>query len=606
MSSIKEMRYKDESPDKTVARLKEILKKHGIRVEENWKRKSSVGTYSLRLCIKGTNIGQNGKGMTKDFALASAYAEFFERYQNGVMVFRQEKPSEEFPFVYASDEICMTAKQLANENNQFIERLYKSNISEKERSKVNQENFLKELFNENELLVDRKEKYISLPYYSVNKKDVVHLPHVLSCHLCGTNGMCAGNTPEEAIIEGISEVLERYVSMQLIYQRPTLPEVPKKYLEKYPKVYQMLEKLENNDKYIYKLLDCSLGGKYPVAGLAIIQKNTGKFGFKLGAHPDYGIAMERCFTEASQGMDIYEYAKGCLFDFKNHEIELDENVKEFVDTTIAVLPYQLFGQKYTYPFTEMADVSKMNNKEILQYLVKSIQKQGYDILVRNVSVFGFPSYRIIIPGMNEIMHSSMGGRFNMFETIEYLLKDFKRINLDNITRVIEMMEKLINEAGYQHLASFISIKDASKLKFDHIGLGAKYFLSLCYIMDKKYEKAEELLEEIMFMTENLGINTKEELSLIKAVYYYNSAMNKIKKHEEVMYYMHLLFTEDIVNKIEFIFKERKNILINSYDITQEDYVDNDDAYYLPYMKELRKMQKENPINQIEIKSIFEN
>ena len=66
-----------------------------LEVEENWKKKSSVNTYSLRLCIKGTNIGQNGKGMTKEFALASAYAEFLERYQNGILVFRQEKPTEE-------------------------------------------------------------------------------------------------------------------------------------------------------------------------------------------------------------------------------------------------------------------------------------------------------------------------------------------------------------------------------------------------------------------------------------------------------------------------------------------------------------------------------
>ena len=88
MSDLQQMRYKETSPQKTVKRIKEILKNNNVEVEENWTKKSSVNTYSLRLCIKGTNLGQNGKGMTKDFALASAYAEFLERYQNGMLVFR--------------------------------------------------------------------------------------------------------------------------------------------------------------------------------------------------------------------------------------------------------------------------------------------------------------------------------------------------------------------------------------------------------------------------------------------------------------------------------------------------------------------------------------
>ena len=104
MSNLQEMRYKETSPENTVKRIKEILKKNNIEVEENWTKKSSVGTYSLRVCIKGTNLGQNGKGMTKEFALASGYAEFLERYQNGMLVFRTEKPSIEFPFLYSADE----------------------------------------------------------------------------------------------------------------------------------------------------------------------------------------------------------------------------------------------------------------------------------------------------------------------------------------------------------------------------------------------------------------------------------------------------------------------------------------------------------------------
>lgn len=297
MSVLQEMRYKETTPDKTVKRIKEILKQHGVEVEENWTKKSSVGTYSLRVCVKGTNIGQNGKGMTKEFAMASAYAEFLERYQNGVLVFRAEKPSEEFPFVYSADEKKLGVSELAEQNDSFIEQIFKDNAEEYS----DKEKLLEEI-------LGKESSTICLPHYSVRDNKVVYIPHVLSCHLIGTNGMCAGNGPEEAIIEGISEILERYVSMQLIYQRVALPEIPDSYLEKFPKVKNLMEKLRKKEGYVCRLLDCSFGGKYPVAGLLILQKNTGRFGFKLGAHPDYGIAMERCFTEASQGMDIYDYA----------------------------------------------------------------------------------------------------------------------------------------------------------------------------------------------------------------------------------------------------------------------------------------------------------
>ena len=77
-------RYKDKNPIETVNNIKNILSKLGVRIEET-EIESGVGTYSTQ--IKGyyndTFIGfSNGKGSTKEFALASGYAEFMERIQN--------------------------------------------------------------------------------------------------------------------------------------------------------------------------------------------------------------------------------------------------------------------------------------------------------------------------------------------------------------------------------------------------------------------------------------------------------------------------------------------------------------------------------------------
>ncbi len=592
MSELQERRYKETTPDKTVKRIKKILKDNGVEIEENWAKKSKVGTYSLRVCIKGTNIGQNGKGMTKDFALASGYAEFLERYQNGIMVFRQEKETEEFPFVYSADEKELTVKEIVEQNDSFIQNIFENN----KEGYTDKEEFLTQVLGE--------EKIKCLPHYSVRDNKIMYVPHVLSCHLCGTNGMCAGNSLEEAMIEGISEILERHVTMQLIFKRASFPEIPDSYLEKFPKVKNMLEMLRKKKNYTCKLLDCSFGGKYPVAALVMIQKNTGRFGFKLGAHPDYGIAMERCFTEASQGMDIFNYAQGCMFDFKNEEIDKEENIREFIDSNVATIPYQSFSKEKSYKFVEADDVSELNNRQILNKLINSILQEGYDILVRDVSTLGFPSCRIMIPGMTEVNHAPMGGRFQSFEQLEYILKDLNRINLKNIDKVIEMLETQIYEIGYNSLYMFMNIKDTSLMPCEDIGNGLKYFLAICYIMKGDYEKAEKILEDILFIAQNIAPQSLTTM-LLKSVYFYTSAMNRLNNHEESMDYINLLFDKEIADVIDESFREQEKIIIKHYPIKAEDYVENDDSYYLPFMKKLRQAQKDNIINQMNLNNLFQ-
>ena len=602
MSTLQERRYKEVEPKETVKRLKKLLQEVGIEVEEKWKDESSVGTYSLRLCIKGTDMGQNGKGMTKEFAMASAYAEFFERFQNGLFRFRMEKPTKEIPFSNSPDEKRITVDELLKENNPIFKNILNQNGKGK-CSENEQKEYLKTILNEKSNLV-KQEEYISLPYYDVRQKNIVHIPDRLFSYLYDTNGMCAGNSAEEALIEGISEILERHIGIRIFKEKITLPEIEMSYIEKFPKVKEMVKKLRKNNKYWFKLVDCSLGGKYPVAGLYIIEKNTGRFGFKLGAHPDYGIAMERCFTEAAQGRDIYEYARTCLFDFSEGEQNKSKNILEFLYTDLSAVPYQVIGKKPTYRFTQMPDVSNLTNKEILKQLVNRILDNGYDILVRNVSYLGFPAFSIAIPGMSELSFDPNATYFNIFITMQEILKNMKNITLNNIKEVIKIMETIVNDIGYEKLSFFISIKDTDALPCEKLGMGARYFLGICYIMNQEYKKAVSILEDLSFMVDNILEETLEK-SFVKAVYLYASAMNQLHNHEETMYYIRILFEEEIANMIDISFKDRNNILINHYAITEDDYTDNDDSCYLPFMKKLREAQRDSKIKQIENKEIFQ-
>ncbi len=603
MSDLQNRRYKEVSPEETVKRLKKILKDLKIDVEEKWSKRSSVDTYSVRICIKGTDIGQNGKGMTKEFAMASGYAEFFERLQNGMLRFRIEKPTEELPFSSSPDEKHLTVEELMENNNSFLENIIKVNNYE-DKTKEEKIKFMKYVFNDESDLVD-KEDYVSLPYYSLKNKDIEYIPDRLFSYLYNSNGMCAGNSMEEALIEGLSEILERYVNLQILKRRLTLPEIPDSYISKFPKVKNMMEKLKQMNGYYFRLVDCSFGGKYPVAGLYILEKNTGRLGFKLGAHPDYGIAMERCFTEAAQGRDIYSYSQSGIFDFYEEEKIGDKNFVKFLfeDPSVAI-PYQIIDKELDYDFTEMPDVANLDNKSILNNMINDILNEGKDILIRDVSVLGFPTASIAIPGMSEWSFDLNATYFNLIVTLQSLLKDFNRINLSNISEIIKILETIVFEIGCHRLSLLISLKDNGILPCEQIGMGTKYFLGVAYIMNGQYDKAEKIFEELSNVAQMFIQNPLERI-MINAVYYYTSAMDKLKDHEKAMYYISLLFDSQIAEAVDLSFVDREKIFVNHYGITEDDYVDNDDAYYLPFMKIFREAQRDNVIDQMKNREIFE-
>ena len=601
MSELQKRRYKEVLPEKTVERLKRLLNDLGIEVEEQWIDTSSVGTYSLRINVKGTNIGQNGKGMTKEYAMASGYAEFFERFQNGMFRFKVEKPTKEIPFSYAPDEKTLSVDELMGGNNSFLENIAKEN-GRVDKSKEEQKEYIKEVMNQNSKIVP-KENFLSLPYYSIKNDEIEYIPERLFSYTCNSNGMCAGNSREEALIEGLSEVFERYVGIKIFKEKATLPEIPNEYVEKFPKVKEMVEKLKQNDKYYFRLVDCTFGGKYPVAGLFIIEKNTGRFGFKLGAHPDYGIAMERCFTEAAQGRDIYEYAETCLFDFYYGDDTKGRNFTEFIFGDFSAVPYQILGDKPQYVFTEMPDVSELNNKQILNNMVKSLIDDGKDVLIRDVTCLGFPALRIVVPRMSEISFDNTATYFNVFVILQSLLKDLSNINETNIKDTIKLMEILIDEIGYDELIPFISLKEDKHLPCSSIDSEGKYLLTILYIMDKQYGKAAKLLEDLNFLVDSISKDQMEK-TMVKAVYYYASAMDKLNNHNKAMQYINLLFDKEIADEIDRSFKDEKNILVNHFKITKDDCVDNDDSYYLPFMKKFREAQRDHTVNQINNRELF--
>jgi len=187
------LNQKECKPEETVQRLRAILKKNKIFVREfNWLQNKNIA-FSCSIACRDSSHMTNGKGITKLFSLASGYAEYMERLQT---CFFLENESLHFP-----DERFMGLDKIINDPDII--------------SRKNIGNSVMALYPG-----AKKRKFQCIPYYHYNSRKVKYLPHYLIQDACGANGLCAGNSPQEALVQGLSEVFERHVTLQ-IFLNPT-------------------------------------------------------------------------------------------------------------------------------------------------------------------------------------------------------------------------------------------------------------------------------------------------------------------------------------------------------------------------------------------------
>lgn len=564
------LHFKEKKPEETVTFLKKILNDAEIDVDEIWEEKSIIDTYSVRVLFHGTDVGANGKGISKAYARASAYAELFERLQNGILG-PEYRYYGDVPYNKAVDEKIMNSNEIVEQSGAFMNYVYDS-LGISSMNNNDKAEFIKKKYKMDSFIFGADDKYITIPFQNLNTNTIEYLPFYIYHLIYTSNGMCAGNSKEEALVQGLSEIMERVVQKKLFLEKPTLPDIPEYYIKKYPYIYDMYCKIKSLGKYEIYMKDCSFGGKYPVAGLVIIEKNTGKYGIKLGCHPDFGIAMERTFTEVTQGNDIDIYAQRSVLDFSNNLVDNQHNIFNSFKIGLAQYPYEIFAQTPTYEFIEPEDVSMLSNKELLNRWLDSITAEGFEILLRDVSYSGFPSYHIIIPGLSEMVNpnSMMTHAIQTRYYITELLRNPEQITKDNVKYVIGVMEFFMNSALDNTLSSFYSTADIDLniLPYERYGLGAIYLLAMCNILKEDYKQA---LDNIQRLEKNIIYRKKKDDDIynqdcinLRAIKIYLQGIIYLKDHSECMGYIQKFFDQTYCNKINNLFENKKDILKKQY------------------------------------------
>ena len=400
-------KYKDDSPINTVNRIKGILKEYGIETIECWNDSGVPYCHSLRVSVFGTDFGVNGKGVTEELALASGYGELMERLQLG-RIFKgdQQKDGALYSFCVNDDYISPNELLL---NNKKLYSMYAEESEKITGAKITPEEILNQF-------CDHNGNVPVLSFYCINSKQNEYLPTSLINSVYTTNGCAAGNTMEEAVVQAISEIVERKVSTYIINNDIVVPDIPDDVLRNYKISYEIIKYLKNNGfKVIVK--DCSLGKKFPVVCVIIIDEKTGKYHTHYGAYPKFEIALQRTLTESFQNKNLNKVTRIVDFSFNNNKkIDVNDTIVQFVIGSTKRKPEFFTSTEYIQLNNGFQGTT---NKELFKECIEYFSELGYDIYVHNYSCFGFPTYQVIIPEYSEVFLHRVNSKYNDLNYYKY-------------------------------------------------------------------------------------------------------------------------------------------------------------------------------------------
>jgi ribosomal protein S12 methylthiotransferase accessory factor len=382
---------KDAKPKHTIRAIRSILKRAGFVVgESSWKH-PVPHVWSVHVRERACpRLCANGKGASRELALASALAEFMERLNTG--------------YFFSDYTLCGSAgrrgfyffpqeKWFPVKGRRLPEGILDTHL----RVFYDPENKLTA-----EHLVERisgRRDICAVPFIRVRDGEKIYFPVSILDNLYATNGMAAGNTPREACVQALSEVLERSVKSKIIAGGLALPVIPRRYYARFPSVTTAIEALRQKGFRVL-VKDASLGGRYPVVNITLIERDSTRCFLAFGSHPSFEIALTRTLTELLQGRDLNNFI-GLQKPVAGRALAADSANLEahFVDSS-GVVSWRFFKRKADFPFRHV-DFQGSRTEE-LAYLISIIHRARKDIYIADFAESGFYTCRIVVPGMSEV------------------------------------------------------------------------------------------------------------------------------------------------------------------------------------------------------------
>ena len=488
---------KDLPLEQTIANMSGILASLGIKIEIASWRNIIPNVWSLHIRDAHSPMCfTNGKGATKESALASALGEYIERLSNNHF----------YAGAFWGEDIAKAA---------FVhypnERWFKPGPEDALPSDILDEYCLQIYDPDGELcgshLVDTNSGNVergicTLPYIRRSDGETVYFPSNLVENLFVSNGMSAGNTLAEAQVQCLSEIFERAVKREILEGEIALPDVPLEVLVKYPGILVGIQSLEEQGFPVF-VKDASLNGTYPVMCVALMNPRTGGVFASFGAHPSFEVALERSLTELLQGRSFEGLNDFPQPSFESNAVTHSNNfVEHFIDSS-GVVSWRFFSAKPDFEFVEwdFSDRSDNANAEEAATLFGILDGMGKEVYMAVHDLLGATACRILVPGYSEIY------------PIEDLIWDntnkalLFRADILNLHRLDQgSLEKLLERLDSNDLDEYSDIATLIGIQFDENTQWGKLTVLelklLIHLALREFDAAHELVGAFLQYNDN--------------------------------------------------------------------------------------------------------
>jgi ribosomal protein S12 methylthiotransferase accessory factor len=389
---------KDLPLEQTIANMSGFLAGLGIKIEIASWRNLVPNVWSLHIRDAHSPMCfTNGKGATKESALASALGEYIERL-NCNHFYNDQFWGEEIgnaAFVHYPEERWFKPGKK--------DALPKDLLDDYCLEIYNPDGELRasHLFDTNSGNTERG--ICTLPYVRQSDGEVVYFPTNLIDNLFLSNGMSAGNTLPEAQVQCLSEIFERAVKREILEGEIALPDVPAEVLAKYPGIVAGIAELEKQG-FPVLVKDASLGGEFPVMCVTLMNPRTGGVFASFGAHPSLEVALERSLTELLQGRSFEGLNDLPRPTFESNAVTEPNNfVEHFIDSS-GVVSWRFFSANADYEFVEwdFSGHGENSNADEAATLFGILEGMGKEVYMAVYDQLGATACRILVPGYSEI------------------------------------------------------------------------------------------------------------------------------------------------------------------------------------------------------------
>ncbi len=391
---------KCDEPEQTVTRIKQGL--HRLGLEAGYGPvKASDHLYWGRVWIDAIKIVCEGKGVTPALCEASAYAELIERLSAGLFypVF-EEQVRFNIPALYNRD-----AKRFLNF--EWMKGYVHAHQDELEDPLRIEELLINETHLSQADLTAIKDSDMARHWvdgYSVLQQKHIKVPVNLVAYIHGSNGMAAGNILEEAVIQAVCEIFERYIQIRVIKPEKELPTIARSSI-KNPLVTEMIRFYEGQNIDVL-VKDLSFGDTFPVIGVLYTNHNLAadRPEHKMlipGASFNLEEGLIRCFTEGIQGRASLKKPRSTLDRPIFHGAGVDDYYM-LMRCGVAMKDISFLEKGDARPYEDQKCPDIFCEMEAIKRICRQLGTD-FVILDHTHPVLKFPVVRVVIPGVSDFL-----------------------------------------------------------------------------------------------------------------------------------------------------------------------------------------------------------